>query len=122
MDARVPQTYLLDVNDRLTAAGVSADQRRDCLALLGLVNATLATQSLASRERSGDLAARLGLSSASFIAAMKHLANVGAVALGHHAGQRRILITPPGAPAIGRPRQHPAAGEIVSAAMRHIAR
>jgi hypothetical protein len=79
MDARLPPDFVATVLDRMTAAGVPPAYRREALAVLALVSATLATLSLATRETAPDLAARLDMPPAKFLTVMRLLSSVGAV-------------------------------------------
>jgi hypothetical protein len=96
MDIRVPVNFVAVVSDRLVANGVPTPQRLAALAVLGVMSSDLITQSLACRQSARDLVERLQMDPATFVSAVKLLAECGAVTLGAHQKQARIHLTPPG--------------------------
>lgn len=110
MDTRMPIDFIALVSDQLVAAGAPLPERNAALALLGVIAADLATQSLACRQSAMDLATRLQMDRTTFVAAVRLLSSVGAVTLGSHHHAKRLFVIPPGVRQVGRPRAYPTSG------------
>jgi hypothetical protein len=92
--------------DRLTEIGATAPDKRDALAILGLICCGLDPQSYATSRKAMDLADRLGLDLARWHTVIGMLQRVGLVTTIRRGAKRRLAIVPPGSAPIGRPRAY----------------
>jgi hypothetical protein len=108
-----PVEFVAQVCDRLVQAGAPAADRNAALAVLGVISADLEVQSMACRSSISEIADRLAMNPDQFIAAVKLLGRVRAVAVVSRYKQRRLAITPQDGPRVGRPRVFPDGGPVI---------
>ena len=103
----IPPDLALTVSDRLVAAGADGPERYAALAILCAIVGTMAPQSYSTRRKMDELAELLAMDRDTFRRGLRWLANVQAVQLTQHRGNKRLGVVPPGARLPGRPRDYP---------------